>query len=340
MTSVVDIFRTLIPSRAKSSPSGWTSFNAPCCQHRGHSPDKRRRAGIRLDLGIIYNCFNCKFTTGWKPGFPIGEKMKNLCRWLGANDDIINSMIFESLKNKPLDYVDSVYKIDSIFAKKTLPEGALAISEWAAADLPEDVESKILDVCQYLIDRDQDPLNDSFCWSPISGFSDRVIIPFRFNKEIVGYTARKINNGKPKYLSDQSPHYVFNIDRQHFDQRYILVTEGPFDALAVNGVALLTNSISEQQKRIIDEVGAEVIVIPDQDQAGLNVFDQAAEYDWSVSTPTWSDDVKDCSDAVKKYGKLFVVVDAILTAQRGKIKINLAKKRLEKKLEKISRIND
>lgn len=39
MTLVVDLFRTLIPARAKASPSGWTSFNAPCCGHRGHSPD-------------------------------------------------------------------------------------------------------------------------------------------------------------------------------------------------------------------------------------------------------------------------------------------------------------
>lgn len=340
MTSVIDIFRTLLPSRAKSSPSGWTSFNAPCCHHRGHSPDKRRRAGIRLDSGIIYNCFNCKFTTGWKPGFPVGEKMKNLCRWLGANDDIINSMIFESLKTKSLDNFDTTIKTNVMFSKKPLPEGSLNISDWTAADLPEDIESMILHVCQYLIDRGQDPLNDNFYWSPVDGFSDRVIIAFRFNNEIVGYTARKITDGKPKYLSDQSPHYVFNIDRQNFDQRYILVTEGPFDALAVNGVALLTNSISEQQKRIIDEVGAEVIVIPDQDQAGLNVFDQAAEYDWSVSTPTWQEDIKDCSDAVKKYGKLFVVVDAIMTAQKGKIKISLAKKKLQKKLEKISRLND
>ena len=51
--------------------------------------------------------------------------------------------------------------------------------------------------------------------------------------------------------------------------------------------------------------------------------------------PNWSDDVKDVADAVNRYGKLFVVVDAIKTAQKGAIKINMAKHQQIHKLEKI-----
>ncbi len=58
MTLVVDKFRSLLP-RFKTSPSGWMSFNAPCCHHRGHRTDNRKRAGVVLTEGIIYNCFNC-----------------------------------------------------------------------------------------------------------------------------------------------------------------------------------------------------------------------------------------------------------------------------------------
>ena len=43
MSSILDTFRTLLPPRAKASPSGWISFNAPCCHHRGHNQDKRKR---------------------------------------------------------------------------------------------------------------------------------------------------------------------------------------------------------------------------------------------------------------------------------------------------------
>jgi hypothetical protein len=53
-----------------------------------------------------------------------------------------------------------------------------------------------------------------------------------------------------------------------------------------------------------------------------------------VAFPNWDDDVKDCADAVQKYGKLFVIVDAIKTAQRGEIKLTMALKSLEQKLKR------
>lgn len=335
MTLVVDKFRTLMPPRAKSSPSGWTSFNAPCCQHRGHKPDTRKRAGVRFDgEGVIYNCFNCKFTTGWQPGSPFGEKMKSLCRWLGGSEDDIKELVFESLKTESPDYQPEQYQPKIEFADKELPEDAMPLAEWANVGKTE-VDEFLLPIFDYLIKRGFDPRDNNFYWSPAPGYENRVIIPFFYQQRIVGSTARKITEGKPKYLSDQHPNFVFNFDKQREDQRYILVVEGPFDALSIDGIALLTNDISDTQARIINSLGAEVIVVPDQDSAGLNLFDRAAELDWSVAMPVWGEDVKDAADAVQRYGKLFVTVDIIKTAQKGKIKINMAKKRQEQKLARI-----
>jgi hypothetical protein len=55
-------------------------------------------------------------------------------------------------------------------------------------------------------------------------------------------------------------------------------------------------------------------------------------YNWAVAFPTWSLDIKDCADAVQKYGKLFVLVDAIKTAQKGEIRLEIAKRKLENNL--------
>jgi len=333
MTLVVDKFRTLLPPRAKASPSGWTSFNAPCCGHRGHSPDTRKRGGIRFDGdGIVYNCFNCKFSTGWQPGSPFGEKMKTLSRWLGANEDDIKTMIFESLKTEGPEYKPEQHQSKIDFADKELPEGSLPIKDWIQVRDPV-VESKISQAVQYLLDRGFDPLDENFYWSPASGYDTRVIIPFTYQRRTVGNTARKFTDGKPKYLSDQHPHFVFNVDAQKENQRYVFVCEGPFDALSIGGMALLTNDIADQQSRIINSLGSEVIIIPDQDRAGLALFDRASELDWAVAMPNWDDDVKDVAEAVQRYGKLFVIVDAIMTAQKGAIKINMAKKQQEHKLE-------
>ena len=334
MTLVVDKFRTLLPPRAKSSPSGWTSFNAPCCQHRGHSPDTRKRAGIRFDgNGIVYNCFNCKFTTGWQPGSSIGEKMKTLCRWLGASEDTIKELVFEAMKTEGDAYRPEHQETTLEFTDKELPEGAMPLLEWVNSEYWKDISSEVEPVIAYVVSRGYNPFDGNFYWSPAAGFESRVIIPFRWEGRIVGNTARKVTNGKPKYLSDQHSHFVFNFDQQKENHKYIFVCEGPFDALAIGGVALLTNEIAEQQSRIINSLGAEVIVIPDQDRAGLVLFDRASELDWSVAMPNWDADVKDVADAVHRYGKLFVLVDAIKTAHRGQIKINMAKKQQEHKLE-------
>lgn len=337
MTLVVDKFRTLIPPRAKTSPSGWTSFNAPCCAHRGHKPDKRKRGGLRFDNGIIYNCFNCKFTASWQPGRHLTEKFKSLCRWLGANETDIKDMVFEALKTESpeYEYADHIEKV--IFEKKELPEGALPLIEWVnlSADLPEDLQVHLAAAVQYVMNRGHDPSNSLFYWSPLNGFESRVIIAFFYHGLITGYTARKTNEGKPKYLSEQHPHFLFNIDEQDEDQKYVFVCEGPFDALAINGTALLTNGIADQQARILNSLGSEVIIIPDQDEAGIELIKKAIHYNFAVAFPNWDDDVKDVADAVAKYGKLFVIVDAIKTAVSGEIKIKMALNVFEKKLQRI-----
>lgn len=337
MTLVVDLFRSLIPPRAKSSPSGWTSFNAPCCHHRGHKLDNRKRGGLRFDQGIVYNCFNCKYTASWLPGRQLTEKFKSLCRWMGASDDTINAMIFEALKTEAPEYVHSVEAVKVTFTEKELPKDSMPINKWVVSPDLESVALQLEPVIAYLISRGFDPMDKNFYWTPEPGYSDRVILPYWYEGKIVGNTARKIKPGKPKYVSDQHPHFVYNIDEQKEGNKYVFVVEGQFDARSVDGVGLLTNDVAEQQARIINSLGCEVIVIPDQDKAGLMLIDKAIENGWSVAFPTWEDDIKDAADAVLRYGKLFVVVDAIKTAQKGEIKITVARNRLESKLKRLEK---
>jgi len=305
------------------------SFNAPCCHHRGHRTDNRKRAGVVLTEGIIYNCFNCKFSTGWTPGSTLSPKFKTLCQWLGASDDTIKELTFEALKTEGEGYVPTTFveqKID--FETKELPEGSMPLLDWVESAYYQDLEDLLDPAISYLVSRGFDPFDGNFYWSPAPGYDSRVIIPFFYEGKIVGNTARKTTQGRPKYLSDQHPFFVFNTDAQVENHRYVFVVEGPFDALSIDGVALLTNEVSEQQSRIINNMNKDVIVIPDQDRAGLTLIDQAAKLGWKVAFPTWEESVKDCADAVIKYGKLFVMVDAIKTATDNPVKIEIEKRKL------------
>ena len=98
--------------------------------------------------------------------------------------------------------------------------------------------------------------------------------------------------------------------------------------MAVDGVAVLSNECSETQANIIESLNREVIVVADRDRAGAKLINQALEYGWSVSFPVWQETCKDVSEAVDKYGKLFVLKSIIDGKESSKLKIELMKKRL------------
>ncbi len=330
MALVIDKFRQLLPGRIKTTSTGWLSFNAPCCQHRGHRPDKKGRAGVHFSDGVMYHCFNCHYTTSWQPGDQLSEKFKAVCIWMGASKDDINKMIFEALKSERPDYIPAPLSEIVKFEPAALPEDAKPFATLLDENYNDD---KMFDGIEYIISRGMNPVSGDFYWSP--AMANRVILPFWYQRNIVGYTARKVTKGGVKYLQERPANFVFNVDMQNYNQRYIIVCEGPFDAKAIDGVALLTNTVSEQQAHIINNFDAQVIVVPDQDAAGIELINKAIKYNWAVSFPNWEDDVNDVAAAVKRYGKLFVLVDIIKTAVDSEIKLVVAKHTMEHKIKRI-----
>ena len=99
--------------------------------------------------------------------------------------------------------------------------------------------------------------------------------------------------------------------------------------MAVDGVAILSNTINDTQAEIIERLGKRVIVVPDFDRSGQRMIQDAIAYDWEVSFPTWSETCKDIGEAVEKYGKLFVVKNILDNTQANKLKINLMRKAIK-----------
>jgi DNA primase len=108
--------------------------------------------------------------------------------------------------------------------------------------------------------------------------------------------------------------------------------EGVFDALSINGLAVLHAEINDAQVRLIRSLEREVTVVPDQDEAGMKLVDRAIELGWAVSMPLWPSDVKDVNDAVRKYGKVVTLLSIFQARNTSKIKIEMTKKNLLRKL--------
>ena len=328
MNEIQSTFLTLLPSKRKSTPSGWISFNSICCHNNGEQRDTRTRGGVLTnpDGGFQYNCFNCNFKAGWTPGKLLSKNTKDLFKWMGLSDENIGRLNLIALKIKD-DQPVLKKSIDFIIVEKSLPNNCLPINEWLAGGA---TDPELLSVVDYLLNtRKVEWEWYNWHWSPTPGFADRVIIPFYNEGKIVGYTGRKITDGKPKYLTDSQPGYVFNIDNQGFDRQYVIIVEGQFDAIAIDGCAISHNNPNEGQCQRINALGREVIVVPDRDRAGAVMLKSAIENNWSVSMPPWEDSVKDVADAVKRYGRLYVLTTILHYRVAGEIKINLLKKKLE-----------
>ena len=105
-----------------------------------------------------------------------------------------------------------------------------------------------------------------------------------------------------------------------------------FDALSINGLAVMHSTINDAQVRLIRNLGKEIIVVPDQDLAGMELVDRAIELGWAVSIPDWPDNVKDVNDAVIKIGRIATLLTILQSRETSKIKIELRKRQLVKRL--------
>ena len=279
MGLISDTLLAHLPSKRKHTPSGWISFNAPCCG------DKRQRGGFIVNAGdaVSYHCFNCQFKCSWQPGRTISQKMNKFMRLLNMSDDVISQLRLEALRLNDTSNV-VVQSIVPKFEMRALPIDAISFEELTTfLKLPDGdyaVPTKFTEAFAYLVDRKIDPWSYPFYWANKTGFNNRLIIPFLYKGEIVGWTARAINDAKPKYLSEQQPGFVFNLDRQNNDREFVIVCEGPFDAISIDGCALLGAEIKDSQNWLLKQLGKEIILVPDRDHEGPKTVEQALEFGW------------------------------------------------------------
>jgi DNA primase len=102
--------------------------------------------------------------------------------------------------------------------------------------------------------------------------------------------------------------------------------EGPFDALSIDGCALLGAEIRESQNYLLRQLGKEIILVPDRDHEGPRCVEQAIEFGWSVSMPDWPEGVKDVNDAVVKLGRVATLYLIMQAKEANALKIRLRAK--------------
>jgi DNA primase len=112
----------------------------------------------------------------------------------------------------------------------------------------------------------------------------------------------------------------------------VIVAEGPFDAISIEGCALLGAEIKDSQNWLLKQLNKEIVLVPDRDITGLKLCNRALELGYKVSIPNWESDVKDVNDAVVRYGKLPTLLSILQWATTSKVKIEIQRRKLEQRI--------
>jgi hypothetical protein len=241
---------------------------------------------------------------------------------MGAPDDIINKVALEVMREN-----------EGVIAKTQIAQ----LPTFNTVPLPDDAV-KIVDITdftkfsmailEYMAKRHLNVDDTNYYWSPSLGYRDRLIIPFYYEGNVVGWTGRSVNPDKqPKYLTEVQPGFVYGLDEQTYSKSFAILCEGQLDAIHVDGCALGGSEISDQQAMLLNRLQKQIIVVPDRDSAGSKLVEQAIELGWSVSLPDWDNGINDIGDAVDKYGRLYTLYSIANTAEDSALKIRLKAKK-------------
>ena len=322
MSIVSDTLALYLPAKRKTTPSGWTSFNAPCCVHNNENADTRGRGGVIYEGdNVSYHCFNCGFKASWQPGRNLSYKFKKLLEWLNAPDADITKLALDVMReNEGVEVQKHSVELPT-FGTVHLPEDAVRI-----ADI-ENFDKHSMAVLEYMAARNLNLDDTDYYWSPQLGYRERLIIPFKYEGRIVGYTARTVGESKPKYLTDSQPGFVYGLDEQGHNKVFTILCEGPIDALHIEGCALTGSDIGDAQALLLNRLGKDIYVVPDRDKAGSKLVEQAIDRGWSVSLPDWDADINDIGECVARHGRLYTLYSIVSAAESSPLKIRLKAKK-------------
>jgi len=316
-----------LPAGSKKAPSGFHHFNCPCCIHRGQArPDRKGRGGVIVDPdgSFSYNCFNCNTKARYDVGKPVSDIMRQILGWLGVSTEIIGQLTIGTLKARQ-NGLQSFIKKQTVFTPKFK-------THKMPGRLITENDKKFIN---YLKGRGLTLADYNFHITPGEKWrnKNRIIIPYKYENKIVGWTSRYLDKRNPKFLNEhQQDGFIFGMDMQNRFWNKVIVCEGIFDAISIKCLAVMHNEISDHQLELIKQMKKEVIVVPDQDKAGLKLAEQAMENGFSLSIPEWGENIHDINEAIIKYGKAGTLLSILQCAESNKIKNTLALNKLRNRI--------
>lgn len=315
---VIDAIRRVIPSRTKRSGTGFIDFNCPSCG------DRRGRGGL-LETptgGFRYRCFNggCVFeeVTGWEPGSPFVGRARRIFLDMGGD---LSEISAELLTGRTRVFLPLKEWLEWMQDEKTalMMHGAIDIAyDFPETELPPktqylwDMKGRIAEAAKaYVLGRGDCFADYPFCWTP--EYPKHVIVPFLHKNRIIGWIGRRFTNDKGViHMKCQNWPTDYMLNQEHLHKYdMVLVVQGVFDAIAIEGLCSFGNVLTPRQVNLLNQSGKKIVLVPDYKGTEWQQYWQTAKDNhWLLSVPDWGGEdtkkhhIKDPGDAIKQMGLL------------------------------------
>lgn len=324
-----------------ASASDWESVLCPC----DHGKKGPRAAFLFKNNLISYNCFNCGQTAvlDIDQAHSIPHKFRKILEEFGIDKRTLDAIGFHL-------FTKNTKKNTGTYSKKPIKQVNIIPK---AIDLPKDfvMLDDHLDTTQgklALAELKHRKISASsypfmLCIEPSSRtrmqWANRLIIPTFYKDDLVFYQGQDLTKRSiTKYLNASSKdlkraNIISNYDIINIrTDKPIYVVEGWYDAFNIGAVALYGNRIHDNQQIWLNKSRRPKVYIPDRSGDGAEIALECLSMGWQVSVPYkgLDDHVKDISDMVTTYGKLFTlkrIIESTSTSEfDGKVKVGLLTK--------------
>lgn len=324
--TIEELVRHYVPL-VHGQANGWHRVYCEYCGD-GSRTKGPRGAWLFQDAMAAYHCFNNDCDGNFVPG------RKEPCH--GAMEGILEAFGVPANEVKLLAFRNRNYKPENAGKSRVTPITAIDLPSYfyplakAAKDDPlaEKARRFLMDEKRirpssypFYLSTGELETDDVYEQAKAKSTKNRLIIPAFRGDEMIYYQARRLDGvDTNKYLSCDKPraNIIYNMDRLYEDIKSpLFVLEGFFDAHHLNGVAVMENDLSSQQIELLDRSPREKVVVPDYHTDNNRLAQTAVRQGWAISKPNFGSEVKDVTEAVCKYGRLFVAHEIVRNIKRG-----------------------
>lgn len=291
MALLEDLIRQKIPFIYKKASTGFEPVICQACN------DYKPRGGIKIDNGTVgFHCFNCGADGMFEEGSTsISKKFREILNAFQISDEEIDAVLASNFMAAgglvKINREDKAITLDTLTKNKksfVTPEVKLPVGSFKINKTNPSSELEQLAV-KYLTDRLVINAKHDFFLSLDKNYQNRIIIPFLRNDKIIYWQARALyDDMQPRYLncSIHKTAVLYNYSElTRYSALPIFVTEGVFDAIPINGVAIIGSELNNVKVELLKRSKRRVIFVIQRDKNGKQLAHAALENGFEISFP-------------------------------------------------------